>query len=298
MSKLPWHKRYHSDALTGYQALDLEERGAYTTLLDLMYDRGEALQMTDRLLAGYLNVSVRKAASLLAALVAHGKISRLADGRLTNSRFEKERENALKTARKHAENGSEGGRVSAETRKKANDNKEGNQAPLEPSSSYTRHQKPELDTEGVSKDTPAHAPELPLSKAPVLVDLTTATAAFDAYNAMAGKAGLPRAQSLNEVRRRHIAHRLKECGGLDGWKAAMAKVAASSFLTGKVKPWRADLDFILQASSFTKIMEGSFDDRPHAARRGGNSIHDTFDAIDAYTAAAIARAGGSGGGGS
>lgn len=271
MSRQPWHKRFHSDALTGYQALDLEERGAYTTLLDLMYDRGEALQLSDRLLAGYFNVSVRKATALLSQLVAKGKIVRLEDGRITNSRFEKERENALKKARELAENGSKGGRKRAENEKFGNENNEADQAPLEPASSYpeARSQKP--DEEGVSKDTPsasASPQELPLQSKPALIDLATAQEALDAYNAMAAKTGLAKAQRLTDTRRKQLAHRLKECGGLPGWYMAMDQVAASDFLTGKVKAWRADLDFILQASSFTKIMEGSYANKPAPGQPG------------------------------
>lgn len=149
----PWHKRYHSDALTGYQALDLEERGAYTTLLDLLYDRGDAIQITDRLLAGYFNVSVRKATALLAQLIAKGKIVRLEDGRLTNPRFEKERENALKTSRELAENGSKGGRKRAEKQKFSSEIKAAAEAPLEVGSSLPEARSQKLDVSCVSSDT-------------------------------------------------------------------------------------------------------------------------------------------------
>lgn len=153
MTGSPWHKRYHSDALTGYQALDLEERGAYTTLLDLLYDRGDAIQITDRLLAGYFNVSVRKATALLAQLIAKGKIVRLEDGRLTNPRFEKERENALKTSRELAENGAKGGRKRAENQKFSNEVKAATEATLEIDQSLpeARSQKPDVSC--VSSDT-------------------------------------------------------------------------------------------------------------------------------------------------
>lgn len=125
---------------------------------------------------------------------------------------------------------------------------------------------PTQKEEGVSKDTPTRAPsptqELPLQSKPALIDLATAQEALDAYNAMAAKTGLAKAQRLTDTRRKQLAHRLQECGGLTGWQMAMDQVAASDFLTGKVKAWRADLDFILQASSFTKIMEGSYANKP------------------------------------
>lgn len=140
MSEQPWHKRFHSDALSGYLDLTLEERGAYTTLLDMLYDRREPIIENERLLAGYLGVSVRKMRSVIDALIAKGKIHRTDDGRLSNRRFEKEIENELKTARKRAENGSNGGRTRAENAKNINENNETDQAGLEPDLSL--YQKP------------------------------------------------------------------------------------------------------------------------------------------------------------
>lgn len=133
MSKAPWHKRYHSDAIAGYMNLTLEERGAFSTLLDLMYDRMEPLECVsnERLLAGYLGVSVRKFRSVLAALVEKKKIKIINGGtRISNSRFEKEAENATKTSRKHAENGMNGARTKAEKQKNGNENNESDLAGL------------------------------------------------------------------------------------------------------------------------------------------------------------------------
>ena len=108
-------------------------------------------------------------------------------------------------------------------------------------------------------------PEQGMGSVCVDQDLTVqdeAEQALDAYNDVAEKSGLPKAQRMTDVRRRALTARLKECGGMSGWVVAMEKVRASDFLTGKIKPWRADLDFILQAASFTKIMEGTYDNRP------------------------------------
>lgn len=145
MSRRPWHKRFHGDAITGYMGLSLEERGAYSTLLDYLYDRGEPLVGNIRLIAGYLDVSVRKAQSVVDSLVEKGKLTRLPDGRITNNRFEKERENDAKTTDHMAEIGSSGGNKSAERRKKSNKNNGRKKATLETRSSYpdTRYQIPE-----------------------------------------------------------------------------------------------------------------------------------------------------------
>lgn len=132
MNDRPWHKRYHSDALTGYLVLSLEERGAYTTLLDLLYDRGRAFPDNDRLIAGYLGVSPRKARAIVQSLLDKGKLYRTDEGELSNRRFEKEMSSAEEIARKLAENGAKGGRTRAERAKNANENNGTVQAELKP----------------------------------------------------------------------------------------------------------------------------------------------------------------------
>ena len=168
MSEKPWHKRYHSDALSGYMELTLEERGAYTTLLDTMYDRREPIMINERLLAGYFGVSIRKMRSLVDALISKGKIYRTEDGRLSNRRFEKELENELKTSRKHSENGSKGGRNRAENEKKSNEINGEDQARLDVGLSHIRSQKPEPESvvSTVAPDIGTDPPPQPAASPP------------------------------------------------------------------------------------------------------------------------------------
>jgi uncharacterized protein YdaU (DUF1376 family) len=147
MSARPFHKRYHSDALAGFMALTLEERGAYQTLLDLMYDRGGPIADNERLLAGYMGVSLRKWKSLRDDLIGKGKIHLTDEGLLSNSRVEKELENDVKTSRKHAENGLKGARKKHETPKNFNENSESGVARLEQNSGLP--------------DTRSHIPDIP-----------------------------------------------------------------------------------------------------------------------------------------
>jgi uncharacterized protein YdaU (DUF1376 family) len=118
--KTPWHKRFHSDALNGYMSLTLEERGAYTTILDMMYDRGGPIQDNERLVAGYMGVSLRKYKSVKAALIDKGKIQ-IIDGHIVNDRCVLEIEKLTKTSRKRAESGAKGGAKRPENTKKANE---------------------------------------------------------------------------------------------------------------------------------------------------------------------------------
>lgn len=60
MSGLPYYKRFPRDFLDGTIGMDLETKGAYAILLDLIYYRGGLLQEDDGYIAGQLGCSVRK----------------------------------------------------------------------------------------------------------------------------------------------------------------------------------------------------------------------------------------------
>lgn len=84
--------------------------------------------------------------------------------------------------------------------------------------------------------------------------------AFDAWNDTAIDLSLAVAQVLTPERRSRIKARLSECGGPEGWAIALAKIRGSPFLLGENdRGWQADLDFILQKKSFTRLMEGRYE---------------------------------------
>lgn len=107
-------------------------------------------------------------------------------------------------------------------------------------------------------------------------------AAFDAYNAMAERAGIPQAQAMTDKRKSAIRARLKSAGGIDGWMVALGKVENSPHCTGQNdRGWKADLDFICTEAKFVNIMEGRYDRSANQqSRRGGNagrgSAHDNL----------------------
>ena len=90
---------------------------------------------------------------------------------------------------------------------------------------------------------------------------TEVEVAFSEYNDAATLTGWPKAQALTKQRKARIASRLKDAGGIEGWRTALEKAAASDFLSGRKTDFMVSLDFILQASSFTKLMEGNYDNR-------------------------------------
>lgn len=89
--------------------------------------------------------------------------------------------------------------------------------------------------------------------------MTETNIAFQDFCSMADDIGLPKPSRLTPERRKRLAARLKEAGGLDGWQIAMAKIRGSPFLNGSKSEFRANFDFLLQKSSFCKIMEGNYD---------------------------------------
>ncbi|MGN7710776.1 DUF1376 domain-containing protein [Agrobacterium radiobacter] len=121
---MPYHRRYQGDALQGYRKLTLEQRGAYTTILDLIYDEGGPIEFNERWLAGELNCSLRKAKALLDELLELRKIYVTRDGKISNHRAEQEIGNALKISRKRAENGSKRKDNSTEKPEKPSKNNE------------------------------------------------------------------------------------------------------------------------------------------------------------------------------
>lgn len=59
MGQIKWYKRDPDQALKGMFGLSLEERGAYNTVLDLIYLRDGKLPDDDRFISGYMSVDVR-----------------------------------------------------------------------------------------------------------------------------------------------------------------------------------------------------------------------------------------------
>lgn len=115
----PWYRRFPDNFIAGTVGLTLEEKGAYSLVLDLMYVRGGPVPDEPRYIAGVCNCSVRKWNAIRAKLIDLGKIHAV-DGYLTNDRAEKEIENAAKDAQERAENGSKGGNKTAENRTNIN----------------------------------------------------------------------------------------------------------------------------------------------------------------------------------
>jgi uncharacterized protein YdaU (DUF1376 family) len=89
--------------------------------------------------------------------------------------------------------------------------------------------------------------------------------ALDAYNQAAKRCGWPEVQKLTKPRISALNARIKDVGGIDGWRSAIDRAEASDFLCGRTDtgrgPFFASFDFLTKPANFTKLMEGTYDNR-------------------------------------
>lgn len=116
-----------------------------------------------------------------------------------------------------------------------------------------------------------------------------ASLAFSIFNEFADQCGWKKCQKESKPRIAKMKARLKDCGGIDGWRGAMEKAAASDFLCNRAsKSFSATIDFILQESSFTKLMEGNYDNRTNGNAHNGSGSHNGTSRPGSGTAQAFA----------
>ena len=74
MSKLKWYPRDPSASLTSMMILSLEERGAYNTIMDLLYAHDGEIMDDDRYFSSWLKCDLRVWKRIKNALILHKKI--------------------------------------------------------------------------------------------------------------------------------------------------------------------------------------------------------------------------------
>ena len=136
-----WYKRCGADFIHGTMSLTLEEKGAFSLCLDLIYDRAGPIPDDDRWLAGVCGVSARRWRSIRARLIGEGKLV-AEDGHLSNPRAALELLSAGLFSRERAESGAKGGRKVAENAPQLHNNKDLGQAELHPIDKRRKEQTP------------------------------------------------------------------------------------------------------------------------------------------------------------
>lgn len=81
---------------------------------------------------------------------------------------------------------------------------------------------------------------------------------LEAWNLMAGRVGLSKAKSFDQMRRRKTLTLIKT-RSTDDITEAIAAVERSPFCRGENdRGWKADFDFLLQPKSFNRLIEGFY----------------------------------------
>lgn len=274
-----WHI---NDYLEGTKTMSLEYEGAFMRFLMHLYQNGKPFADNDAVIAKLLRLSTRVWKRLKEALIAMGNIV-ARNGCLTNPRFEEERQKRAQDARKRAAAAHARWQNSRETSAKVgesfpevspkfspNPTKKSNE--INESSMQmdmlTNNQNPITIKENKSPNGDSSSAQLELvpSDTPKLTASVVAREAFALYNELAKRCDLPMARVLDKNRARDLALRVKDAGGLDGFKQALANVEKSAFLRGQTKAdFRADLNFICQRASFIRLFEGGYGNGAHAS---------------------------------
>lgn len=249
MSAPPFMKLYIAEYLAETTHLEAVGHGAYLLLIMAMWRAGGKLPRDEAKLARIARCTPEQWAAIRDDVMAYFKVS---GGTIRHNRVSKEiaKYDAVVDGAKSAGKASASKRANKNKAEEVNDRSEN----VERKSNQI-----EPEPEEEREDTPI-APKgadlfgLEIEAAPV----DDVREAFNLWNAMAPGLGLPLAKDLTEGRRRAIRKRL-DVAGLPGWREALAAVSRSKLCRGdNDRAWKADLDFVCQAKSFTKLREGSY----------------------------------------
>lgn len=91
---------------------------------------------------------------------------------------------------------------------------------------------------------------------------------LDEFRKTWNESGFATCRKLTKNRVAALKARLKDADWRENWRTAIAKIKASSFCRGESdRGWKAEVDWFLKPDTFTKIMEGKYDDSTGANRR-------------------------------
>lgn len=151
---LGWYKRFPDKALAGMFELNLEQRGAYGTIIDLIYSRAGDLPFDLELLKKHLQVNARVVKRLVDELVALDKIQ-IVDGVIRTRRSDVEIQSRLSVINAQ----SEGGKQGAE--KRWNSDAQGSFEEVSPKFEESLSKKSAKSGEKLPEFSPKLSPNLP-----------------------------------------------------------------------------------------------------------------------------------------
>jgi uncharacterized protein YdaU (DUF1376 family) len=301
----PYMPLYIADYELDTRHLTAAEDGIYGRLLRALWTAGGTLPADDKFLAKTCRVSMalwRRASATIMAFF------RVAEGVISQKRVTLELEKAGRISRVRSEAAKN--KEKAKTGITSHDSKNGSHLPDNPLKnndaeqanasargpvSGTRPRLASLEGSG-SGSTPLRSVELSgslrsPSSAPEVADFQLTpdepeqpkakeppvSEALKAYAALAERTGLPKVEKLTDQRRKKLRSILAE-HGIETWRRALAMVEASNHCLGRNdRGWTASLDFLLQPSSFVKVIEGNYANRTPAPAANGNGFTSGFE---------------------
>lgn len=233
--------------------LSLMEDLAYRRLLDLYYLRDGELYGDEFEVARQIGMRDHTidVAQVLQDFFCIGE-----DDRWTHKRCDADIENYRNFVEKQRENGKRGGRPKKNPADYASDDIDKPEKPTalpletqsQPKKTLTTNHKP-LTNILSSKEDMSSDDDAPVTQKEII----------DAWNDIAVRAGLPQIKALNDKRKAMLRTRIKEFPDVDTWSIAFQNIEKSKFLLGENdRGWKANFDFLLQPSSFTKLIEGVY----------------------------------------
>lgn len=253
-----YYKRNIGDYHKKAGKLSILEHGAYTLLIDACYDR-EQYPTKEQAIDWVWARTADEVASVEFILIKfftledgvykqkriEEELAKYHENSITNKRIAKEREEKKRTERERSVNG-----ASPDDHEPAPNHK-----PLttnqEPRTNTYVDQQVDLVEDAISKPKKEIIPygkiiDLYHSKLPMLSQVFELTDTRKSKIKTLWNDG-----SLND---------------LEGWEKYFNDIATSPFLTGRIaptngraKPWRADIDFIINKNNYVKIAEGKYD---------------------------------------
>ena len=253
---LPYFPMYPTDFEADTSHLTLAEDGAYNRLLRLMWMTPScSLPDDDTWLLRRMRCHGDEECSVVMGIIS--EFFERKGGRIINARLAKEYQKTDLAHKKRVSAGSKGGKAKA---LKSNDSTS--------SKARAMPKQPEPEPEPYKEiDT-----NVSIVRSPNPVPANDVSEAVSAYNGAAVKTGWLQVQKLTPSRSKQIKARLKDAGGIDGWRIALEKASASDFLTGRTNnPWNGvTFDWLTKPANFTKLMEGNYDNRSHGNTQNGN----------------------------
>ena len=246
MSKAPSMPMFWDAYLADTTHLSTEEHGAYLLLLAAMWRRNGWVPDDDRDNARILGLTPSKwkriKDRLAGFLIFEG-------GQITQKNLLKIWKITQEKIEKNRENGAKGGRP------KYRENK-----PVDKANGYSADNPNETIPEP-EPEVKEEEPKGSLSSSSGPIHANDLSEAVAIYNTAAGHAGWPKVEKMTPQRTKSLRARIKDCGGIDGWRDALRRAYASDFVR---EGWAGfNFDSLISQQKFTGLMEGKYDNRTH-----------------------------------